>query len=131
MAEPVFLGLLAADKVITEEGNRKKTIVGTFTNLHTKTFPAVFPPWAIYASVTNISGEHSFSVNVANPTTEMVVFSAGGTLNVKEPKAVVELAIPVAAARFPEEGTYTIIFNVDGYPVGSRTLNVSRAQKAQ
>jgi len=64
MAEPVLVALLFADRVIVEEKNKKKTIVGTFTRFYSDKFPVSFPPWYIYAAVTNISEDHSFSLNL-------------------------------------------------------------------
>ncbi|HUX21735.1 MAG TPA: hypothetical protein VMW69_10890, partial [Spirochaetia bacterium] len=58
-SEPVLAGLLFADRIITET-NRKKTIVGTFNRFNAQKLPAVFPPWFIYAAVTNVTGTHSF-----------------------------------------------------------------------
>lgn len=42
-----------ADRVITENKG-KKAIIGTFSIFHSPVFPITFPPWFIYASVSNI-----------------------------------------------------------------------------
>ena len=123
MAEPVFVALLMADRVITED-NQKKGIIGTFTRFTVRQFPALMPPWFIYAAVTNISGEHSFSVNLVSDTTQQVIFSAGGKVNVDNPRRVVELVIQVANVAFPHQGSYVVLFNIDGQQMGSRVLEV-------
>ena len=58
MPEPVFVALLIADRVITED-NQKKGIIGTFTQFTVRQVPAALPPWFIYAAVTNVVGEHT------------------------------------------------------------------------
>ncbi len=127
MPEPVFVALLLADRVITED-NQKKAIIGTFTQFTVRDFPAGLPPWFIYAGVTNLAGEHSFSINLVVDHTQQVIFSAGGTLRVDDPRRVVELVIPVPNVVFPEAGTYVVTFHVEGEQIGSRILDVVKAQ---
>jgi hypothetical protein len=123
MIEPVFVALLLADRVITED-NQKKAIIGTFTQFSVRQVPAGLPPWFIYAAVTNIAGEHPFSVNLVVDRTQQVIFSAGGTLRVDEPRRVVELVIPVPNVVFPEAGTHIVSFHVGGEQIASRILDV-------
>ncbi len=129
MPEPVFVALLLADRVITED-NKKKGIIGTFTRFTARQFPAIFPPWFIYAAATNLSGEHSFTLNVVSDRTQQVVFSAAGKLTVEEPRMVVELVIPVANAVFPDAGVYDVVFFIDGRQIGSRILEVGPAEQS-
>lgn len=123
MPEPVFVALLLADRVITED-NQKKGIIGTFTQFTVRQVPAGLPPWYVYAAVTNLAGEHPFSLNLVVDRTQQVIFSAGGTLRVDEPRRVVELVIPVPNVVFPETGTYIVAFHVGGEQIGSRILDV-------
>ncbi len=123
MTEPVFVALLMADRVITED-NQKKGILGTFTQFTVRQVPAALPPWFIYAAVTNIVGEYPFSLNLVFDKSQQVIFSAGGTLKVDDPRRVVELVIPVPNVVFPEAGTYVVSFHVGGEQIGSRILDV-------
>jgi hypothetical protein len=127
MPEPVFVALLMADRVITED-NQKKAIIGTFTQFTVRQLPAGMPPWFIYAAVTNLAGEHPFSVNLVFDRSQQVIFSAGGTLKVEDPRRVVELVIPVPNVVFPEAGTYIVSFHVGGEQIGSRILDVIKAE---
>ena len=124
MAEPVLVGLLFADHIITEKNN-KRGIIGTFSRFHTARFPARFPPWHIYAAVTNLAGEHDFSLNLVFDRAQQVIVPINGKFSVEEPNAVVELTFRIDGAVFPEEGKYTLTFNIDGAPVGSRVLEVA------
>jgi len=128
MTEPVFVALLLADRVITED-NQKKGVIGTFTQFTVRTLPAGLPPWFIYAAVTNLAGEHSFSVNLVFDRSQQVIFSAGGKVSVDDQRRVVELVIPVPNVVFPEQGTYDVLFNIDGEQIGSRILDVVMAEK--
>jgi hypothetical protein len=125
MTEPVFVALLAADRVISED-NGKKGIIGTFTQFKAPRYPAVFPPWFVYAAVTNLVDAHSFSLNLVNDETQQVVFSAAGQFMVDESRKVVELVIPMLNVVFPAAGTYNLLFNVDGDQIGSRLLETAK-----
>jgi hypothetical protein len=130
MTEPVFVALLAADRVISED-NGKKAIIGTFTQFNAPKFPAVFPPWFVYAAVTNLDDSHTFSLNVVNDGTQQVVFSAAGQFTVDQPRKVVELVVPMLSVVFPAPGTYTLLFNVDGQQIGSRLIETAKVEAPQ
>jgi hypothetical protein len=123
MPEPVFVALLIADRVITED-NQKKGIIGTFTQFTVRQVPAALAPWFIYAAVTNIAGEHTFSLNLLFDRSQQVIFSAGGKVSVDDPRRVVELVIQVPNVVFPDEGTYNISFHIDGDLIATRILDV-------
>ncbi len=126
MPEPVFVALLIADRVVTED-NQKKGIIGTFTQFTVRQVPAALPPWYIYAAVTNIAGEHVFSLNLLFDRSQQVIFSAGGKVSVDDPRRVVELVIQVPNVVFPEEGTYNVSFHIDADLIATRILDVVKA----
>jgi hypothetical protein len=129
MAEAVLVGLLFADRVITED-NHKKGIVGTFNRFYAQRFPVSFPPWAIYAAVTNLTGEHEFALNLVADDTDQVIVPIAGKFAAEKPTDVVELGIMVQGAMFHRSGHYNLTFKVDGEPVGARVLLVEQVEKA-
>jgi len=122
--EPVLVALLFADRVLVEEGNHKKTIVGTFTQFYSERFPVVFPPWFIYAAATNFAGEFSFSVNLVLEKDRQVVLGISGKVKADNRNKVNEFIFPIQRAIFPSAGTYSLTFNIGGVQVGSRLLEV-------
>jgi hypothetical protein len=130
MAEPVLVALLFADQVIVEQNTQKKVIVGTFTRFHSDKFPVSFPPWTIFAAVTNLIGEHSFSINLVYDREKQVVVPLSGKLRSPYENAVLEVIFPIRSAIFPGEGTYTLTFNIDGNQIGSRLLEVEQPAKS-
>jgi len=129
LTEPVLVALLFADKVIVEDKNKKKTIVGTFTRFYSDKFPVSFPTWYIYAAATNISGDHSFSLILVLEKEMQVVYPINGKLKVEDPRAVIELIFPVDQAIFPAAGEYTLTFNIDGKQIGSRMLEIVQLEQ--
>ena len=127
MDEPVLAGLLFADKIITED-NGKKAIIGTFTRFFAQAFPASFPPWAIYAAVTNVSGEHTFSLNLVEDESGQMILPLTGKFEVKQKSDIVELTPTIVGAVFPRPGKYTLLFLVDAEQIGARTLLIEPAR---
>jgi len=126
MSEPFIVGLLFADRVISED-NGKKGIIGTFTTLNSNRYPVVFAPWYVYTAVTNIEpGEqHTHSINITHPDTNHVLLSATGKFQVDDYNAVPEIVLPIANVVFAEAGKYLVDVSIDGRSVGNRFLIVA------
>lgn len=118
------MALLLADRVVVEEKTRKKSIIGTFSRMNARRFPAVFPPWYIFAAVTNISGENPFTVKLIRSSDEKVILPISGTIKAQDRRTVVEMVFAVGNAVFPGPGTYTLVFSVGDMPIGSRLLDI-------
>lgn len=128
MPEPTLVSLLFADRVITEE-NGKKAIIGTFNRFHSEKYPVLFPPWFIYAAVTNIEGEHDFSLKLVNESNDKEVVSFSGQLKAQSHMDVAEMIVQIVNAVFESQGLYTLDFRISDKLVGSRTLTVTEPIK--
>lgn len=127
--EAVLLALLCADRVITEERTKKRSIIGTFNNFFSQNFPVAFPPWFVYLAFTNVDGEHEFTLNIADPENDFTVYSAKAAIATENRSDQIELTIPVVNASFPEPGRYEVRVSFDGRNLGSRYLTVSQATR--
>ncbi len=123
LSEPVLVGLLFADRVIVEN-NGKRGIIGTFNVFHSQNFPAVFPPWYLYAAVTNLTGKHTFALTLVNEETQQVLIPFNGEFESPETDVVVELTPAMMNVAFPRAGSYLLNFSVDGELLGTRILYV-------
>jgi hypothetical protein len=128
MGEPVLVGLLFADRVITEN-NGKKSIIGTFNRFIAPSFPMVFPPWFIYAAITNIDGKHEFSLSLCMDDSERLLFTLSGGIDCPDEGNVIELEAALTTVSFPSPGKYILTFQVDGFPIGSRVLTVDKVSQ--
>lgn len=129
MSEPVLVGLLFADRVITEN-NGKKSIIGTFNRFLSPAFPALFPPWFIYAAATNLKGKHDFVLALANDDSDHTLFSIGGQIDCPDESNIIELDAPITSVTFPARGCYILSFLIDNFPLGSRVLTVDQAPES-
>ncbi|MBX7058697.1 MAG: hypothetical protein K1X75_11585 [Leptospirales bacterium] len=126
MAEPVLLGLLFADRVITED-NGKRGIIGTFTRFYAQNYPIVFAPWAIYVAFTNAAGEHEFALNLVHPDTNQVIAPISGRVQASSADDVIELSFVMQNALFPRPGRYVASVFIDGDLLASRILQVDQS----
>jgi hypothetical protein len=128
MEKPVLVGLIFADKIITED-NGKKGIIGTFTSFQSDTFPAVIQPWGIYVAVASIKGKHSFTLNMTPQKGGEDIVNLNGKFEVTATTESVELIINMPVTVFPKDGIYRLKFIVDGNEIGHRNLQALQAPK--
>lgn len=124
MDEAVLVGLLFADRIIIEN-NGKKGIIGVFDKLISPRFPCSFPPWAIYAAVTNLEGKHEFALNLVCDETSQVIVPVSGQFEAVNRLAVIEIESTVMGAIFSKPGMYSLALIVDGQEIGTRVLTVA------
>ena len=122
--------LVLADRVIRED-NGKRGIIGSFNTFNFPNFPAVAPPFFIYANVEDFTGEMEFSVSIVREGAELVIFSAGGEMKFGDSGQEAELLIPALGVTFPKEGNYNLILKVGNYQYGSRRLTVQQMAPSQ
>ena len=122
--EAVGLSLLFCDYFIEERNTGKKTLTGTFCAIYGKTFPGQCRPFWIYASFTNIAGEHSFAVNIVFEKTQNVLLSMGGNFSATDKDAIIEFPFPVNTLMLPEPGKCQVTLHIDGSVIMSRTLYI-------
>lgn len=126
--EIVIHAFLCADRVITED-NGKKGLIGVFNRFHFPGFPVQSPPWFVFVSLENVAGRNEFTVNLAHRDSQGVVFSAGGTFEVRDASASVELPLPVPGVRFNKPGAYILTFILNGRETASRIIQVSEIER--
>lgn len=127
MTEPILAGLLFADNVVSED-NGKKIIFGTFNRFFSQRFPVSFPPWSIYAAVSNLEGKHTFALNLTLQKESQVLVSINGEFLANRLVDVIEIAPPIVNAIFPRPDIYVLTFHVDGQQIGSRMLVVEKME---
>jgi hypothetical protein len=123
LREPVLNAILMADSIITED-NGKKVLIGLFNRFTFSTFPVQTPLWFIFTAFENVEGSCDFTLNLARSETMEVVCSVSGRVEIKDPAAGVELAIPLASVTFARPGAYVLSFILDGHVLGTRVLQV-------
>lgn len=124
--EIVFHALLAADKAFYERETDKSAAAGVFSNFNFPTFPAMCPPWFVYAAFENVEGKHDVVFTQSTADTQAVAFSIAGQVDVTDRGQPVELVVPVAPFPFASAGEYFLSMIIDGKEVHSRVIHVNQ-----
>lgn len=127
-SEPVVLALIFADKIITEN-NGKKGLIGVFTGLNPPNLPFTLPSWGLYISLTNIEGEHTFSINLVHRDSGQNVLAMGGKLKSEKRQDIIEMPISIGGTVFTLLGVYDLVFQLGEAIAASRTLEVAEPSK--
>jgi hypothetical protein len=125
MVKPKLIAILFADQVITEDKTGKKSIIGTFTKLQSRHFPAVFPQWFIYIALKNIPNNHKYQIELIAAGHKKKLFVINGEVWAETANAVAELVFSINQAYFPKGGLYKIIVKIDDVKIGTRDLEVA------
>jgi len=127
--ETVCFSLLFADRIITES-NGKKGLIGVFSNFNFQQFPAIAPPWFIYAALANISGKHEFSINLVRDEAQHVVLPIAGEIDVQDDGKEIEIILPINNLTFQKPGLHVLTLNIDGAQIASRILRVNQVESS-
>jgi hypothetical protein len=123
--KPLLKAILVCDMTISEEGTRKRTLVGLFDRIQCANFPAAHPSMSVYVQFREIEGTYDFSL-------EMVDLSDNRTLH----RAVVrqfrvdgrsrdcELVFNLLSIRFDKPGLYEFRVYVEDLVFAQKTIEV-------
>ena len=123
MGEPALTALFFADYVIVDEQTKKKSVVGIFDQFFSQQFPISFPPWWIFAGVTNLEGDHTFALNLFSELDEGIVAISGGFKS-EQLTGSIDIFPRIGQAIFPRPGDYRLTFHIDGVAIGQKILRV-------
>ncbi|WP_319414700.1 DUF6941 family protein [Marispirochaeta aestuarii] len=120
--------LLLADRVIRED-NGKMSIIGIFRSINLPSFPAVIPPWNVYAHLNNLPDDDQISITITiyNTETTLVLFSQ--TIDIKKEQRKrenVDINLQIANVSFVKPGRHAVSINVNGETLRLLYFNVQQ-----
>mgnify|MGYP000371374738 CR=1 FL=1 len=127
--KPELLAIILCDQVIKDLHTQKVTIVGSFSRIFARKFPAMHNHCAIYVALTDGQGTYEGEFRFVFAETDETVFAAKGEFKLDDPLQVAELNFTIAALPLPRPGTYRIEFYADGERLGGRRFVAEPAQK--
>jgi hypothetical protein len=123
-APPIAVGLTLCDHVIIEERTRKVSLIGTFTGLRVSDFPAVAPPFSVFALLTDWAGDATIELSVLELDTEAEVLILRNRVHFPDKLAEVRYHARLRQCTFPGAGTYQFTLLADGEWVAQRRLRL-------
>jgi hypothetical protein len=121
---PTPIGLFLCDYVLVEEGTKKISLIGTFEEAHPASFPAVLPPFFVYAALTDGVGRGTLELVFSRLETDEDVFSYRKQISLRDQLSVLHVKLRVRNCPIPASGVYQFALLVDGMLVAQRQLRV-------
>jgi hypothetical protein len=125
---PVVLGLNLCDYVIIEERTKKVSLVGMFTGLGVTDFPALAPPFSVFALLTDGLGSATIELVLTRLENNDQIYSHTGSLTFPDKVAEVASHLRLRRCVLPAPGLYQFTLMVDGEWAAQRRLRVYKLE---
>ena len=124
LPSPTALSFIICDTVIEDKRTNKKTLVGLFNNINAKSFPCTHAAMHVFIGLTEGRGKYKCTLSCEKDDSSQKLFELPGSIEFKNPLAVVEINFEIRGVRFIEGGTYRFEFSCNNIPVISRKFQV-------
>lgn len=123
--KPLLKAILVCDMTISEEGTRKRTLVGLFDRIQCAHFPAAHPAMSVYVQFREIEGVHDFSLELVDLTDNRTLHRAAVPgFHVDGRSRDCELVFNLFSLRFEHPGLYEFRVFVEDLVFGQKTIEV-------
>lgn len=107
IASPYVLAMVICDHIWRDPGSGKLTLLGTFSTIAARAFPAKHAQLCLYLSLTDGRGAIPIRVRLVNTKeSEDVLLEAEQTVHFDDPRAIHEAVLGFNGIVFPEPGEY-------------------------
>jgi len=129
-SKPVLNAMLICDKIITEAGTNKKSLIGIFENISAYKFPCRHHFLSVYIKLTDAMGEYKFKLELADLVDNSVVGKAEipSSVNVSSPLAIHDLVFNLASLKFEHPGKYEFRIFANEELFGQKTFMVNKIE---
>lgn len=104
---PYPLAMVVCDNIHRDPGTGKPFLLGCFSVIHAREFPAVHPLLALYVSVTNGRGTVPFRVQLVDVNEERdPIWLIEDEVEFPDPRVVAEMCFYLTGLTFVEPGEY-------------------------
>lgn len=126
---PTGLAIVVCDQIIEDKTTNKKSLIGTFNNLASPSFPCRHPQMSVFVSLTEGRGAYTARLRIANDETGDVVADVNGQIQFPDVHAVAELAFNFVGLQFQKPGLHSIEFYCDDTLVLERRFHVTQIKQ--
>jgi len=106
---PDVLAMIVCDQIITDRLTGKQSIIGMFSKIHARGFPAAHPQLCVFVALTEGRGESELRIRIvdANDARPPIV-EGRGKVRFHDPRAIANLALQFHGLTFPQPGEYRV-----------------------
>jgi hypothetical protein len=122
---PVVLAMVICDAIYQDPATQKCTLLGTFSTINVRKFPATHRMMAVHVAMTDGYGVTRIKLMLAHADEKKEpLFSQEGTIDFKDPRVVAELNFAINNLVFHEAGEYRLQVYGNDQLLGERRLHV-------
>ncbi|MCH8914203.1 MAG: hypothetical protein IIA33_11630 [Planctomycetes bacterium] len=127
---PDVLSLIVCDQIINDRMTGKHSLIGMFSRVHARAFPATHPQICIFASLTDGHGKVDLTIRIvdANEARKPII-EGKGRVEFKDPRAVACLNLHFNGLVFPEPGGYRVQLKCHGELLREARLYLSTVRR--
>jgi len=106
---PDVLALLVCDQIITDRMSGKQSLIGMFSRVHARAFPATHAQLCVFVVLTDGHGKTELSIRIVDTNEARPPIVEGkGFVDFKNPRAIAHLALQFHGLGFPAPGEYRV-----------------------
>lgn len=106
---PDVLALLVCDQIITDRLSGKQSLIGMFSKVHTRGFPAAHPQLCVFVALTEGYGETELTIRIVDSDDARPPIVEGkGRVKFNNPRAIANLSLQFHGLTFPRPGEYRV-----------------------
>ena len=106
---PDVLALLVCDQIITDRVTGKQSLIGMFSNVHARGYPATHPQLSVFVALTDGHGETDLVIRIVDSNDSRPPIVEGkGKVVFKDPRTIANLALQFHGLSFPQPGEYRV-----------------------
>jgi hypothetical protein len=124
-ALPIALAMLLCDYVIEDKQTNKKSLIGLFSNISAKQFPASHHRMNVFVVLSDGHGDYRGELRCINADDESQISTMKGPVPFPDPNAVLELNFELFGLTFPNPGDYLMQFLCDDEIVIQRKITLT------
>ena len=127
---PYVLALVVCDAAHRDGATGKYTLLGTFSTINARQFPAIHKNLTLYFALTDGHGQIPIRFRLADANDKRgVVYEQTMTISFPNPRDIVEGHIDIGSLEFPEAGEYRLQLLVGQAPLMERRILLLQLQR--
>lgn len=129
--KPILNAMLVCDKIITEVGTNKKSLIGVFENISAYKFPCVHHSLTVYIKLTDANGKYKFCLELVDLQNDSIIGKGEmpKEIEITSPLTIHDLVFNLAALKFDHPGKYEFRIFANGEVFGQKTFSVNNSSE--
>jgi hypothetical protein len=121
--QPILLSAITCNRVIFDKVSGMPSIIDIVQTINAPRYPARHPQIVFFCELTNGHGAAKVKIRLVDTQEEeKIIFEKEGTVQFKDVKQIVTLAMDLHGIVFPHPGEYRFQLFAGGYLLGERRI---------